>query len=118
MNVQADLNIRWALMSKGTFSDVAAHFNKSLLQVPVVTGRKPKSSRDPVSILHKSVAGRYRSITYPDGSITARYRFIKNASWGMPFVITYHPDLSNPRGIINTYWSIVSSSVRLNCIPL
>ena len=35
----------------------------------------------PVSILYKSTAGRYRPVSYPDGPITVRYRFIKNASW-------------------------------------
>ena len=34
-----------------------------------------------VIILHKSIAGRYRSVRVADGPITARYRFIKNASW-------------------------------------
>ena len=34
----------------------------------------------PLSILHKSVAGRYRPVRVADGPITARYRFIKNAS--------------------------------------
>ena len=34
----------------------------------------------PVSILHKSISGRYRPVRVPDGPITARYRFIKNAS--------------------------------------
>ena len=34
-----------------------------------------------VSILYKSIAGRYRPVKVADGSITARYRFIKNASW-------------------------------------
>ena len=38
-------------------------------------------SRHPVNILYKSTAGRYRPVSYPDGPITARYRFIKNASW-------------------------------------
>ena len=33
------------------------------------------------SILYKSIAGRYRPASYPDGPITARYRFIKNAFW-------------------------------------
>ena len=32
-------------------------------------------------ILHKSIAGRYRPVRMPDGPITARCRFIKNASW-------------------------------------
>ena len=35
----------------------------------------------PVSILYKSIAGRYRPVSYPDGPITARYRLIKTASW-------------------------------------
>ena len=34
----------------------------------------------PVSILYKSIAGRYRLVRVADGPITARYRFIKNAS--------------------------------------
>ena len=33
------------------------------------------------SILYKSIAGRYRPVSYPDGPITARYIFIKNAYW-------------------------------------
>ena len=37
----------------------------------------------PVSILYKSIAGRYRPVRVADGPITARYRFIKNASWVM-----------------------------------
>ena len=36
---------------------------------------------NPVSILHKSIAGRYRPVRVADGPITARCRFIKNASW-------------------------------------
>ena len=35
----------------------------------------------PVSILYKSIAGRHRPVRVADGPITARYRFIKNASW-------------------------------------
>ena len=35
----------------------------------------------PVSILHKSIAGRNRPVRVADGPITARCRFIKNASW-------------------------------------
>ena len=35
----------------------------------------------PTSSLYKSIAGRYRPVSYPDGPITARCRFIKNASW-------------------------------------
>ena len=35
----------------------------------------------PVSILYKSIAGRYRPVRVADGPITARYIFIKNAYW-------------------------------------
>ena len=44
----------------------------------------------PASILYKSIAGRYRPVSYSDGPITARYRFIKNVYW------IYN---------INTFWS-------------
>ena len=36
---------------------------------------------NPVGILYKSIAGRYRPVRVADGPITACYRFIKNASW-------------------------------------
>ena len=35
----------------------------------------------PVSMLYKSTAGCFRPVSYPDRPITARCRFIKNASW-------------------------------------
>ena len=38
----------------------------------------------------KSIAGRYRPVSYPDGSITARYRFIMNAYW-----VYLHSDSDN-----------------------
>ena len=41
-----------------------------------------KCNTAPASILYKSTAGRYRPVSYPDGPITAHYRFIKNAYWG------------------------------------
>ena len=33
--------------------------------------------------VYKSIAGRYRPVSYPDGPITARYRFIMNAYWAV-----------------------------------
>ena len=33
----------------------------------------------PASVICKSIAGRYRSVSYPDGPIAARYRFMLNA---------------------------------------
>ena len=41
----------------------------------------PSDGINPGSILYKSKADRYRPVSYPDGPITARYRFIKNAYW-------------------------------------
>ena len=35
----------------------------------------------PAFFIISSIAGRYRPVSYPDGPITARYRFIKNAYW-------------------------------------
>ena len=35
----------------------------------------------PASILYKSIAGRYRPVSYPVGPITTRYSFIKNTYW-------------------------------------
>ena len=48
--------------------------------------RNHRRTNNPGSILYKSKVGRY-----PDGSITARYRFIKNASWDSRtvFVLPY-----------------------------
>ena len=34
-----------------------------------------------VRILYKSIADRYWPVRVADGPITARYRFVKNASW-------------------------------------
>ena len=39
----------------------------------------------PASILYKSIAGRYWPVRYPDGPITARYRFLKNAFWDVVY---------------------------------
>ena len=51
------------------------------------------NNKYPVSILHKSIAGRYRPVRVADGPITARCRFIKNASWDIWLVrigVLYH----------------------------
>ena len=42
---------------------------------------RPVKTIFPVSILDKSIAGLYRPVRVADGPITARYRFIMNASW-------------------------------------
>ena len=38
--------------------------------------RQNMKAHYPVSILHKSIAGRYRPVRIADGPITARYRFM------------------------------------------
>ena len=47
------------------------------------------SSLYPVSILYKSIAGRYRPVRVADGPITARYRFIKNAYWVQTWCVLF-----------------------------
>ena len=77
---QADLNL---YISKGTFSHVVSHiFPRSAYKYVVGT-----MGILPASILYKSIAGRYRPVSNPDRPITARYRFIKNAYWGVTDVI-------------------------------
>ena len=49
---------------------------------------------DPVSILHKSIAGRYRPVRVADGPITARCRFIKNNSWGVAYSLHFKIQLN------------------------
>ena len=62
------------------------------LVTPYIGGNfktKEKVTNTPASILYKSIAGRYRPVSYPDGPITARYIFIKNAYWDiLPAKIT------------------------------
>ena len=45
--------------------------------------KEENRNKHPVSILHKSIAGRYRPVRVADGPITARCRFMKNASWAV-----------------------------------
>ena len=67
-----------------------SHYQDSLLGVKI-TGQVKHVHFDesdqtdyiPVSILHKSIAGRSRPVRVADGPITARCRFIKNASLDM-----------------------------------
>ena len=49
-----------------------------------------------VSILYKTIAGRYRPVRVADGPITVRYRFIKNARWGRPYVLPKNQDVLRP----------------------
>ena len=42
---------------------------------------------NPASTLYKSIAGRNRPVSYPDGPITARYRFMKKCLLGSQLVM-------------------------------
>ena len=67
----------------------------------------------PASILYKSIAGRYRPVSYPDGPITARYRFIKNAYWDGDSLQS-HIDCF---GIIDAYLGgICSAETQSGCL--
>ena len=60
-------------------------FQKKILKKSTcILENKCQKRTIPVSILHKSIAGRYRPVSVADGPITARCRFIKNASWDIP----------------------------------
>ena len=50
-------------------------------------GRKIPLTTISVSILYKSIAGRYWPVRVADGPITARYSFIKNAIWDIGIFI-------------------------------
>ena len=56
----------------------------------------PYHTSFPVSILHKSIAGRYRPVRVADGPITARYRFMQNASWDYSLRFLYVPKDERP----------------------
>ena len=53
---------------------------KNILCV-ITSKRLGSASFYPISILRKSIAGRYWPVRVADGPITARCSFIKNASW-------------------------------------
>ena len=55
---------------------VINHIQKSSLYCTLLLW----SNGNPVSVLHKSIAGRYRPVRVADGPITARCRFINNTS--------------------------------------
>ena len=59
------------------------HFSQEVITISDRSGtiKRQGTKPDPVSILHKSITGHYRPVRIADGPITARYRFIKNASW-------------------------------------
>ena len=60
----------------------------------------------PESILYKSIAGRYRPVRVADGPITARNRFIKNATW-VPLFIDELP--LTVSGLFNNFLNSLTS---------
>ena len=70
------------------------------------------------SILYKSIAGRYRPVSYPDGSVKARYRFIKNATWDIskynPFTPEFLMQTSSLNLEMSNFCKKVIKSVVIN----
>ena len=66
----------------------------------------------PVSILYKSIAGRYRPVRVADRPITARCRFVKNASWVIgSCVINKQHTLMWPCTCTDWSWSMLDSCI-------
>ena len=74
-------SITYKLLEHIVHSNVMAHIDKYNILKDNQYGFPKK--RSPASILYKSIAGRYRPVSYPDESITARYIFIKDVCWVM-----------------------------------
>ena len=58
----------------------ALAYPQTIFLYPRISFHKKLGLRVPASILHKTIAGRYRPVRVAVGPITARYRLIKNAS--------------------------------------
>ena len=50
-------------------------FSKHISVFAVFNDQSFNNTFNPASILRKSTSGRHRPVSYPDGPITARYRF-------------------------------------------
>ena len=55
------------------FCQTTVNSIKRIVHMYIVTGKIHPVY--PASILRKSTSGRHRPVSYPDGSMTARYRF-------------------------------------------
>ena len=60
----------------------------------------------PVSILYKSVVGYYRPVRVSDGPITARCRFINNASWDNFSVLKSKPGLRSELQVTREWFAL------------
>ena len=73
----------YAIFNAQSFNDVLTNNIVSFEQhgpdiLSILTVRRPPTPPPPpppVSILRKSISGRHRPVSYPDGPMTARYRF-------------------------------------------
>ena len=74
-------------------------FESTKITVPMAKRNTQDRAKQlfPASILYKSIPGRYRPVSYPDGPITARYRCIKNAYW----VPAFHEDPDRPANALH-----------------
>ena len=83
--VSSSICVQWRAKSACTSvqrnQDSRCPSTESLHTIKCINGKQMRRWDFPVSIHYKSIAGRYRPVRVADGPITARYRFIKNASW-------------------------------------
>ena len=65
------LSVNWTMLNS------LSRLVNTMLGLPKqkATSSNSKIAEYPASILYKSIAGRYRPVSYPDGPITAHYRF-------------------------------------------
>ena len=87
-------------------------FSSSLSYITVFT-----QSICPATILDKSTAGRYQPVSYPDGPITARYRFIYNAYW-VGTLTPYHTCLKSSTGPFTLLACLQTTEQMTNSVDL
>ena len=59
----------------------------------------------PASIIYKYTADRYRPVSYPDGPITARYRYLCRMLTGLVVYMTKVCLIGYPKGAQRRFWS-------------
>ena len=69
-------NVLFINLEEGTLTQTRTNVDLSSFRVVFSGTSRFAKYMYPVSILHKSIAGRYRPVSYPDGPITAHYRFM------------------------------------------
>ena len=106
VDVEVDLTLSWSHRSYCSFFFLALahHYHIRVYDNKIYFSWAATSVYTyPASILYKSIAGRYRPVSYPDGPITARYRFINNAYWDTWIVRPTKIQISIMRSLIRVF---------------